>query len=125
MEFNTAVWSPHQQFLVESVQKWFTRSICLRCNITFSCYADRLNKLNVKSLQVCRLEFDLILTSKICCGLVDIAFNDFFEYCDTGYDPRCHCLALRPLCRPKHKIVKFFSVIVLYLYGMISLDSGI
>ena len=124
LEFNTPVWSPHLQkdiFLIESVQKRFTRSICLRGNIPFSCYADRLNKLNIKSLQYRRLEFDLILTFKICYGLVDIAFNDFFEYCDTGYDLRRHRLALRPLCRPKHKPFKIFSIIVLYLCGMISL----
>ena len=111
LEFNTPVWSPHPQkdiFLIESVQKRFTRSICLRDNIPFSCYADRLNKLNNKSLQYRRLEFDLILTYKICYGLVDIAFNDFFEYWDTDYDLRRHRLALRPLCRPKHKTVQNF-----------------
>ena len=80
--FNTPVWSPHLQkdiFLIESVQKRFTRNIRLRGNIPFSCYADRLNKLNIKSLQYRRLEFDLILTYKNCYGLVDIAFNDFFD----------------------------------------------
>ena len=54
LEFNTPVWSPHLQkdiFLIESVQKRFTRSICLCCYIPFSCYADCLNKSNIKSLQ--------------------------------------------------------------------------
>ena len=121
LEFNTPVWSPHLQkdtFLIESVQKQFTRSICSRCNIPFSWYADRLNKLNIKSLQYRRLEFNLLLTYKICYGLVDVAFNDFFEYCDTGYDLRRYRLALRPLCRPKHKTVQnFFNHRVIPLWN--------
>ena len=122
LEFNTPVWSPHLQkdiFLIESVQKRFTRSICLRCNIPFSCYADRLNKLNIKSLQYRCLECDLILTYKACYGLADVAFNDFFEYYDTGYDLRRHRLALRPLCRPKHKTVqKIFNHRVVPLWNI-------
>ena len=64
-----------------------------------------------------RLEFNLILTYIFCYGLVDIAFNDFFEYCDIGYDLRCHRLALRPLCRPRHKTLDFFNYCVVPLWN--------
>ena len=59
---------------------------------------------------------------KICGELADIAFNDFFEYCDTVYDLRHHRLTLRPLSRQNTKPIKISSIIVLYLYGMISLE---
>ena len=49
LEYNTVVWSPflHKDInLVESVQKKFTRHICIRCKISFNSYSDRLSKLN-------------------------------------------------------------------------------
>ena len=81
IEYNTSIWSPHFKkdiTSIESVQKLFTRAACNRCNIPFSSYADQLNKLNLKSLEYRRLEFDLILVYKICYKLIDIAFDDFF-----------------------------------------------
>ena len=72
LEYNTLAWSPHLKrdavYLcsIKSVQKNFTRKICICCNIPFSSDVDRLSKLNLKSLEYRRLEFDLILTYKIC-----------------------------------------------------------
>ena len=43
-------------------------------NIPFTSYSDRLIKLNHKSLEYRRLEFDLILVYKICYELVDIPY---------------------------------------------------
>ena len=63
----------------ESVQKNFTRKISI--NVPFFSYVDRLSKLNLKSLEYRRLEFDLILTYKICYHLLDakyLKFDDFF-----------------------------------------------
>ena len=59
---------------------------------------DRLYKLNLKSLAYQRLEFvefDLILIYKICCCLIDIDFNDFFECDEANYNLRRHTLVLR------------------------------
>ena len=63
LEYNTVIWSPYlkKDFeLIESVQKKFTGDICVRYNISFNSYFDRLNKLNIKSSEYQRLEFDLI-----------------------------------------------------------------
>ena len=46
---------------IESVQKHFTRLAYDCCNISFSSYANRLNKRKLKSPECRRLEFDLIL----------------------------------------------------------------
>ena len=75
LEYKTPVWSPYllkDIKSIESVQKKFTKNICKRCGIPFSNYIDRLNKLSIKSLQYRRIEFDLILTYKICNNLSDI-----------------------------------------------------
>ena len=72
LEYIISAWSPHLKrdavYLcsIKSVQKNFTRKICICCIIPFSSDVDRLSKLNLKSLEYCRLEFDLILTYKIC-----------------------------------------------------------
>ena len=81
LEYNTSVRSPYLQkdiISIESVQKSFTRKVCVCCNIPFSSYSDRLHKLNLRSLEYRRLEFDLILVYKICNDLIDIAFEDIF-----------------------------------------------
>ena len=53
MEYNTCTWSPHLKSeieLAESVQRKFTRLLCQKANISFSCYDQRLAKLNLESL---------------------------------------------------------------------------
>ena len=69
LEYNTSIWSPYLNkniAKIESIQKQFTRYICIRCNVPFSSYHDHLYKLNIKSLEYRRVEFDMILTYKIC-----------------------------------------------------------
>jgi len=64
LEYNTPVWSPYLQkdiISIESVQRNFTKMICNHCNISYSSYPDQLNKLNIKSLEYRRLEFDFNL----------------------------------------------------------------
>ena len=54
LEYNTSIWSPYlikDIAKIESIQKQFTRYICIRCKVPFSSYHDRLNKLNIKSLE--------------------------------------------------------------------------
>ena len=56
---NTSVWSPHLKTSIksiESVQKVFTGRACIRCNISFSSYCNRLYKLNLKSLEYRTIE---------------------------------------------------------------------
>ena len=78
------------------------------CNIPFTSYSDRLIKLNLKSLEYRRLEFDMILVYEICYKLVDISINKFFEFDDTHYCLRCHKLCLKPKYQPKHESSRHF-----------------
>ena len=87
LEYNTPVWSPYfykDIIAVESIQKNFTRRECMRYNIPFTSYSDRLIKLNLKSLEYRHLEFDLIMVYQICYELVDIPINNCFEFVDTN-----------------------------------------
>ena len=68
VEYNTPVWSP---FLlgdirkIEAIQRKFTKRICLRCQIPFKSYEDRLRKLNLQPLYYRRIYFDLLFLFKI------------------------------------------------------------
>ena len=111
LEYNTVVWSPflHKDInLVESVQKKFTRHICIRCKISIDLYSGRLSKLNINSLEYRRLEFDLILMFKICHNLSDLNFCEFFELRKNRYNLRQHSLTVESLFHPKHEQYRYF-----------------
>ena len=70
LEYNSPIWSPYFEKdmpSIESVQKKFTRAICIRCNILFNSYFDRLRKLNLNLLEYRRTVTDLtsMYTGKI------------------------------------------------------------
>ena len=109
LEYCTSVWSPHLKHKIQSidsVQKNYTKHVCtgICCNIHFSSYLDRLYKLNLKSLEYRRLEFDLISTYKICCQLKDINFHAFFTCAKSGYNLRRRTFLLRCKYKPKHAL---------------------
>ena len=97
IESDSSVWNPVYQYDInslESVQRYYTRRICCRCNIPFKSYSDRLYKLNIKSLQYRRLEADMILVYKIVHGLVDIPMNNLFKF----YDSRLYATRRHRFC---------------------------
>jgi len=80
LEHNSVVWSPHliQDIMrIEKVQRHFTKRLRGFRNL---CYADRLAKLDLPSLELRRLQLDLIYCYKIVFGLVKLNSADFFEF---------------------------------------------
>ena len=81
MEYNSPVWSPYLKKDInklESIQRSFTKSICLRCSIPFSSYQDRLFKLNLRSLEYRRVVADLIFLFKIITEQTNLKLSTFF-----------------------------------------------
>lgn len=113
LEYNTPVWSPYLKkdiITIESVQRHFTRQICIRCNISFCSYKDRLEKFNIKSLEYRRHEYDLILMYKICHNLSDLNFHNFFSYRKSAYNLRQHSWTIQSYSDPKHnQFQNFFT----------------
>ena len=88
MEHNTPIWSPYllkDIKAIEKVQKRFTKIVCRRCNIPFTSYTDRLNKLNLSSLEHRRIRFDLIILFKIVNNMSDLNLNSFFLIQNSPY----------------------------------------
>ena len=78
LEYATQVWSPYHVSLVnilETVQRGFTKRLPGFWNLS---YADRLNKLQLQSLEHRRLLADLALCFNIVHGLTALPFDDFF-----------------------------------------------
>ncbi len=99
LEFNTPVWSP---FLskdiaqVEQIQRHYTKVAFSKCGIPFSSYDDRLDQINLPTLENRRKYFDTILLFKIIYGHSDLKFNDYFQFKKISYVLRSHSLQVKP-----------------------------
>ena len=79
LEYATQVWSPHHVSLInllETVQRGFTKRIPGFWNLS---YTERLNRLQLQSLEHRRLLSDLALCFNIVHGLIALPFDDFFK----------------------------------------------
>jgi hypothetical protein len=98
LETNTVIWSPHYKedvIDVESVQRRYIKAICRRCNIHLRSYAERLQALDMETLEYRRYKSDVIYVYKMMHGLVDLQFSDFFTVYSTPYNLRRHKYCLK------------------------------
>ena len=107
LEYGSVIWSSNCSKgirSIEGVQRYFTRKIFRRCGIPYSSYADRLHKLNLKTLEYRRKEFDIIMVYKIVHNLVDVPFCKYFKFYSTPYSTRRHKYCLeRVKCDWNHE----------------------
>jgi len=115
VEYCSPVWSPYTIGLikrVESVQKVFTKKLP---GMRYLSYEERLSVLNLESLEVRRLKFDLVTCFKILKGLTSITPTEFFTL--SGGSTRGHSLKL--YC-PDSRInirAHFFAVRVIHVWN--------
>ena len=80
LEFCTSIWSPHQSYLIdkiERVQRYFTRRVLFRTKFS---YIERLQILNLELVEARRIKSDLKLCFKIVNGLCDFDVDAFFKF---------------------------------------------
>lgn len=80
LEYASTVWSPYllkDIDLIENVQRVFTRRVPGMSNLS---YPQRLEALNLDSLELRRLYSDMICTYNIIKNNVDLDFEEFFEF---------------------------------------------
>ena len=95
----------------------------LRCNIPFCSYADRLDKLGIKSLEYRRLQFDIILMFKIYHKLSDLQFDNYFEHCDRKYNFRSHNFQIKSkLCTNTEQFRNFFFIHIINVWNKLPQD---
>ena len=118
MEYNTCTWSPYLKTRIkeaERIQKMFTRRVCQRANIRFTSYKDRLERLNLESLETRWIKNDLTFLYKIINNIIDMDHTKYFNFSRFGqYNLRRHSLHIarkkppNTLCRQN-----FFSLRVI------------
>ncbi len=80
LEYGSEIWSPHMKkdiIKLERVQRRFTKRLLNCLNLS---YEDRLQKLDIKSLQERRIKKDLTYIFKMLHGKIDVNFDDFFQF---------------------------------------------
>ena len=93
LEYVSVMWSPYhinEISKVESVQRGFTKRIAGLRNLS---YSDRLNVLQLKSLEIRRLRIDLLYTYKILFGLNQVDWTSMFQLSPVNFT-RGHCYKL-------------------------------
>ncbi len=81
LEYASQVWNPSLERnirVLESVQRQFTRRLPGLASLS---YPERLILTGLESLELRRLQADLIMVYKIIHRLVDLRFEDYFQYC--------------------------------------------
>ena len=98
IEYNSILWNPHQIKDVrdlESVQRYFVKTMCRRANLPKSSYLERLRWINIETLEYRRVKFDLIFFFKILRGLIDLPFESMFSFYSSPYQLRHHEYTLK------------------------------
>ena len=82
LEHATAIWNPHHKCeieLIENVEKQFTKRLPYFFHNHNYSYNERLKFLNLESLELRKLKFDIELTHKIIHGHLKLQSKDFFR----------------------------------------------
>ena len=87
VEFSTTKWNPGIEVItyiglnsnIKKVQKYFTRRLYYRCNISYENCENRLKNLKLISLEMRRKRFDIIMIYKLINGLVDIDYSSILN----------------------------------------------
>lgn len=125
LETGSIIWSP--QFCkdirsIEQVQRYYTKKIFRKCNIPYTSYMDRLNKINMKTLEYRRCAADITMVYKIINNLVDLPFNKYFKLFSSPYDTRRHPLCLKLNSSVSNHHDSYFSRRVVPLWNKLPHD---
>ena len=129
LEYNTVVWNScnlEDIRCIENVQKRFTRRLLQRMNIKYANYEDRLRILNLESLQLRRLRYDLVAVYKVLNNLVDIESSQLFEPHTSTYNFRHeHDMTLKnPPTAKRNTLMKSFKHRVINAWNSLSKDTA-
>ena len=122
VEYNSIIWSPQQKQhieCVERVQRRFTKRLSGMSQLS---YEERLKCTGLQSLELRRLQFDLIWCYKIVFGLVKVDSSAFFQF-SPCINTRGHRYKLyRQHCNKRNR-AEFFTQRVLSLWNGLPQDK--
>ena len=109
LEYNCIIWCPYRKNMlnrVEAVQKRFCKFF--RCTSNLD-YRNKLNKLDLLSLEARRLRYKLIFLYKIIRGIVKLPSKDFVKFSNLYTYIGCGRRLLVPLSRCDYRRYFFYS----------------
>ena len=121
LEFNTVVWSPSLKCdirSVEKVQRKFTKRLPGYGDIS---YVERRAKLNLKTLELRRLHYDLVMCYKIVFNIMQLRFSDFFVF--STLPTRGHHYKLQVNHAPVNARRNFFACRIVKLWNSLPADT--
>lgn len=97
-EYCCQVWNPHLKGdidRIESIQRYFSRRLFIRCGIPMCPYVERLAYLELPPLELRRLHYDLTMLYSIVHKENDIKFEEMFKLAPANnHDTRGHHLKI-------------------------------
>jgi len=121
LEFNTVVWSPSLKSdisRIEKVQRKFTKRLPGYGDLS---YVERRAKLNIKTLELRRLHYDLVMCYKIVFNIIQLRFCDFFVF--STWPTRGHPYKLQVNHAPVDARRNFFACRVVKLWNSLPADT--
>jgi len=79
LEYCSVAWNPALKKDIESLEKVHRRFTKRLPGLQHFTYCQRLSRLQLESLELRRLRFDLVFTYKMVFGLIDVNLSDFFK----------------------------------------------
>jgi ribonuclease P/MRP protein subunit RPP40 len=107
LEYNSCIWNPSHKHLIDSieaVQRRFTKRIPSLSSLS---YSERLASINLESLELRRLRFDLIMYYKIINNLTPLCCEQYFHFYSPPASSRTASSIL--LLKPISGSAKYFS----------------
>jgi len=97
LEYAVSVWNPHNQSLIEKLEKVQKRATKLVLTVKKLCYGERLRKLKLPTLKYRRITGDMIEMYKIFAGKFDSEITEWTtgKCTERQYDTRNHRYALQ------------------------------
>jgi hypothetical protein len=110
LEYNSNIWNPTHKYLVdklENVQRQFTKRITSISHLT---YLERLSILELESLELRRLRFDLIQYYKILNNLTPLNHAKYFTYHQpSSFSRKPSPFLIKPINSPNYLLTSFFN----------------
>ena len=110
LECNCVIWNPwllQDINLIESIQRNFTRCVCLICHLPLVSYEERLSMFKLERLELRRFQIDLTNVFKNVQHFTACNIYNVLNFCHASHNSRGHSFKLVP-CRTNKSCLKYF-----------------
>ena len=122
LEYSSVIWCPHTKTSIDNIERVQRRMCRMIPSVKSLDYRHQLLSLGLLSLRARRLRYQLIFVYKLINGLLNIKFNDFFEFAQTS-NTRGHSQRIRTKFSSNNYRLNFFTVSVITTWNQLSQED--